>query len=102
MAKHKIGSLNELFEGKVLSTIVDDEKIGVTIIDDKVYAFKDVCTHDNAPLDQGVMEGNVITCPRHGAKFDVTTGAALGLPAVVPINTYKVFLEGMDLYIKTG
>ncbi len=54
------------------------------------YAIDDVCTHDGGPLDQGQLSGKEIECPRHGARFDVTTGRALCLPAVRPVRTYPV------------
>jgi 3-phenylpropionate/trans-cinnamate dioxygenase ferredoxin subunit len=46
-----------------------------------------------------VLEGCRIMCPRHGAFFDVTTGAALTPPAVMPVATFKVRLEGNDIYV---
>jgi 3-phenylpropionate/trans-cinnamate dioxygenase ferredoxin subunit len=64
-----------------------------------LYAIEDVCTHDGGALDQGELEECRIMCPRHGAYFDVTTGAALTLPAVVPLETYAVRLEGDDVFI---
>ncbi|MDQ2993162.1 MAG: non-heme iron oxygenase ferredoxin subunit [Candidatus Eremiobacteraeota bacterium] len=59
-------------------------------VDGTIYAVEDVCTHDGAPLDQGWLDGKCITCPRHGAVFDVTTGAVLALPAVIPLRTFAV------------
>ena len=53
-----------------------------------VHAIADVCTHDDGPLDQGELDGRVIECPRHGARFDVTTGAVLRMPAVTPLATF--------------
>ena len=64
-----------------------------------VYAIEDVCTHDGGELDQGELEGCRIMCPRHGAYFDVTTGAALTLPAILPLPTYTVRVAGDDIFI---
>ncbi len=55
-----------------------------------LFAIDDQCTHDGGPLDQGKLDGKEIECPRHGARFDVTTGRALCLPAVRPVKTYAV------------
>lgn len=63
------------------------------------YAIEDVCTHDGAPLDQGHLEGPCIVCPRHGATFDVKTGEAMTLPAVIPLMTFPVTVEGDDLLV---
>lgn len=59
----------------------------------RIYAIEDVCTHDGAPLDQGRLDGARITCPRHGAVFDVTSGAVIALPAVVPLRTFDVAVD---------
>jgi len=69
-------------------------------VDGDIYAIEDVCTHDGGELDQGWLEGCRIMCPRHGAFFDVTTGAALTLPAVMPVATFKVRLEGNDIFVE--
>jgi 3-phenylpropionate/trans-cinnamate dioxygenase ferredoxin subunit len=65
-----------------------------------IYAIDDVCTHDGGPLDQGVLEGNQIECPRHGARFDVTTGRALCLPAVRPVKTYATRVTGGEIEVE--
>lgn len=69
------------------------KRIAVCNIGGVFYAVDDRCTHDNAPLGQGALDGDVIECPRHGARFEVTTGRALCLPAVRPIATYPVRIE---------
>ncbi len=68
-------------------------------VDGKLYAIEDVCTHDGGPLDQGELEGCRLMCPRHGAYFDVTSGAALTLPAITPVATYAVRTAGDDVFI---
>ena len=68
-------------------------------VDGSIFAVEDVCTHDGGALDQGELEGCRIMCPRHGAYFDVTTGAALTLPAIVPLSTYAVRVEGANIFL---
>jgi 3-phenylpropionate/trans-cinnamate dioxygenase ferredoxin subunit len=68
-------------------------------VDGAVYAVEDVCTHDGGALDAGELEGCRIMCPRHGAYFDVTTGTALTLPAILPLPTYAVRVDGDDIYL---
>ncbi len=63
------------------------------------YAIDDVCTHDGGPLDQGTLEGEVIECPRHGARFDVRSGKVLALPAVRPISAYRLKVEGDHILV---
>ena len=66
------------------------------------YAVDDTCTHDDGPLADGWLEGTAIECPRHGARFDVTTGKVLCLPAAVPIKSYPVKVEGDNVNVNMG
>ena len=66
------------------------------------YAIDDTCTHDDGPLADGWLEGDAIECPRHGARFDVTTGKVLCLPAAVPIHSYPVQVEGDEIKVKVS
>ena len=62
----------------------------------KFFAIGDVCSHDNGPVGDGEIEENEIICPRHGARFDIRTGKATSLPAIVDIPAYPVrVVEGM-------
>jgi nitrite reductase/ring-hydroxylating ferredoxin subunit len=58
------------------------------------YATQSKCTHKQGELSQGKLDGSVVTCPKHGAQFDVITGAVLRGPATVPLRTCKVIVEG--------
>jgi 3-phenylpropionate/trans-cinnamate dioxygenase ferredoxin subunit len=64
------------------------------------YAIDDVCTHDRGPLDQGELIGCEIECPRHGARFDVRTGQATRLPAIIPVKTYPVTVDGDEISVE--
>ncbi len=66
---------------------------------DGFYAIEDICTHDGGPLAEGEIDEHQVICPRHGARFDIRTGAALTLPAVTPVESYPVRVEGNELYI---
>ena len=57
---------------------------------DAIYAIDNLCTHDNGPLGDGSLHGDRVECPRHGALFDVTSGAAKTLPAVRGVGSYPV------------
>ena len=59
----------------------------------KLLAIGDVCSHDNGPVGDGEIEENEIICPRHGARFDIRTGKATSLPALVEIPAYPVRVE---------
>ena len=63
------------------------------------YAIADVCSHDDGPLAEGDVEGHEVICPRHGAHFDLQSGKALSLPAVVDIPAYPVRVEGDEILV---
>ena len=69
---------------------VDGIEIVVVNLDGQFYAVEDVCTHDGGPLGEGKLDGCELICPRHGARFDVRTGAATRMPAIEPAPTYEV------------
>jgi 3-phenylpropionate/trans-cinnamate dioxygenase ferredoxin component len=63
------------------------------------YAVDDTCTHAEASLAEGFLEGTEVECPLHGARFDLRTGAAVWSPAFVPVATYAVRVEGDDVLV---
>jgi 3-phenylpropionate/trans-cinnamate dioxygenase ferredoxin subunit len=77
----------------------DGEALLVCNVAGAFYAIEDQCTHDGGELDQGELDGCRIMCPRHGAYFDVTTGAALTLPAILPVRTYALRVEGDEIFL---
>ena len=66
------------------------------------YALDDVCTHDGGPLSEGPLDpaANTIACPRHGAKFDIRSGAALTMPATKPTKSHQVKLDGDRVLVR--
>lgn len=80
---------------------IDDAAIAVVNVAGRCHAIEDVCSHDGAALIGGdadtpaaFIEGEEITCPRHGARFCLKTGAALSPPAYEPIPTFPTRIEG--------
>jgi len=65
-------------------------------------AIEDVCTHDGQPLTNGPVENCAITCPRHGARFDLKTGRVTALPAVFPVNAYPVRIVDGEVQVDLG
>jgi 3-phenylpropionate/trans-cinnamate dioxygenase ferredoxin subunit len=66
------------------------------------YALDDVCTHDGGPLSAGPVDPQerTIACPRHGAKFDIRSGAALTMPATKPTQAHDVKVEGDQILVR--
>ena len=96
---HPVATRHEIPPGTTKKVDAGGTPLLLCNVDGELYAIEDVCTHDGGPLDQGELDGCRIMCPRHGATFDVTSGAALTLPAVVPVATYPVRLEGEDVFV---
>lgn len=95
-----VARVSAIAPGTTCSVTVDGVPVLLCNVAGILYAVEDVCTHDGGPLDQGELDGRRIMCPRHGALFDVTTGAALTLPAVIPLPTYTVRIDGDDVYVE--
>jgi len=96
----KVAEVGELAPGEKKQIDIDGLEIALFNVDGQYYAIEDVCTHDGAPLAHGKFTGEEIICPRHGARFNVRTGQALCLPAVEPVETYKVKVEGSDILVE--
>jgi 3-phenylpropionate/trans-cinnamate dioxygenase ferredoxin subunit len=95
----KVADKNEIASGTVKVFSVGDHRIALCRVDDVFYAVADLCTHDGGPLGEGELVDHQIECPRHGARFDIETGKALCLPAVLAIPTYKVEARQEEVWV---
>ncbi len=93
---YKIGSIEEATDKKCFEA--DGRKIAVFNIGKEFYAIDNACTHKGGPLCKGELNGNIVTCPWHGAKFNVTTGEVVGPPAMKNEASHKVTVKGNDVY----
>jgi nitrite reductase/ring-hydroxylating ferredoxin subunit len=107
----EIAKVNEISDGKMKHVEVDGKEILIANIGGKFYAINDRCGHMNALLSMGNLTGNTVTCPFHGAKFDVTNGKKLSEPILTPSQemeplpqTWQKFFENVGqlmAHIKT-
>ncbi len=95
----KVARTSDLAPGQKMLVEYDGEPVGLFNIEGEYYAIDDVCTHDGGPLVEGELHGDVIVCPRHGARFSVKTGEVRTLPAYRPVPTYEVKIAGEDILI---
>ena len=97
----KVATVEEIPVGKSKLVEVDFVRVALFNLEGKIHAIEDVCTHDGGPLVEGeILDGCQVMCPRHGARFDIRTGAALSFPAFEATNTYEVKIEGDDVLIE--
>ena len=85
-----IAPQDDVKNGERLFVEIDGLPIVVFNIAGQFFAIGDVCSHDDGPLGDGSLEGYEITCPRHGASFNVRDGKVISLPAIVDIPAYPV------------
>ncbi len=96
----KVAEVAELAPGAKKQIDLDGLEVIVFNVEGEFYAIEDVCTHDGAPLANGRFAGKEISCPRHGARFNVCTGAAMCMPATQPVDTYPVKVEGSAIFVE--
>jgi nitrite reductase/ring-hydroxylating ferredoxin subunit len=78
---------------------VGDRRLAVFNVEGKFYVTDDECTHASASLAEGMLEGDVIECCLHFGAFDVKNGAVKAPPCSIALRTYKVLLQGDDIYV---
>lgn len=96
---YAVADVSEVPNGQRIFLSIGEENIVVFNIAGQLFAMGDVCTHDGGPLGEGELDGYQVICPRHGARFDVRTGKALTLPAVVDAPYYPVRIKDTDIEV---
>jgi 3-phenylpropionate/trans-cinnamate dioxygenase ferredoxin component len=106
MSLIEIAKTAQVPSGTMHAFQVEDKKILIANVDGKYYAINGICTHMGGDLSKGKLEGKIVTCPRHGAKFDVTTGKSVSGPKIAFLKlktqdepAYEVKVEGDSLKI---
>ena len=95
----KAARLHEVPLGRVKIVEIDDEELALCNVDGEIHAIANVCTHDDGPIGEGYLLGDEIECPRHGARFCVRNGQVKTLPAIIPIPTFEVKVEGDEVFV---
>jgi nitrite reductase/ring-hydroxylating ferredoxin subunit len=103
----RVANKSEIGTGKMKKVILDDREVLIVNVEGTYYAVDNLCTHYGGDLSEGVLEGNVVTCPNHGSRFDVTTGKVvsppaepLGRPDIEDLQTYSVKVEDQYIMVK--
>ena len=96
----RVAAVSEIAPGGRLSILVDGVPALLVRLGDEFFAVEDVCSHDGQPLTDGPIGDCSITCPRHGARFDLRTGRPLCMPAITPIETFEVQVRDSDIFVR--
>jgi 3-phenylpropionate/trans-cinnamate dioxygenase ferredoxin subunit len=96
-----VASVESFAPGECRIVDADGTRIAVFNLDGEYHAIEDVCTHDGGELASGCRDGDVIVCPRHGARFSIRTGDALTAPAyeataVFPVRVHDGTVQVRD------
>ena len=97
---HQVAQANDLAPGQVKAVEVEGQTIALFNVDGIFYAIGDTCTHMGGPLSEGSLDGTTVTCPWHGASFDVCTGKNLSPPAPEEVPCYEVKVDGDDIQVE--
>jgi nitrite reductase/ring-hydroxylating ferredoxin subunit len=95
----RVAKLAAVAPGAVIRVEVAGRAIALYNLDGTLYATDEICSHAYASLAEGLVDGETIECPLHGATFSIKTGEALTPPAVEPLATYAVRVEGDDILV---
>ncbi len=96
----KVATIDEMTDERIKCVEVEGQKIALFDVEGELYALSDTCTHRGGPLSEGDLAGAEVTCPWHGARFDVRTGAVIGPPASIDVKSYPVKVTGKDILIE--
>ena len=103
----KVSETSDVPTGKMKSVKIGEKEILIANVDGNFYAMGNKCTHAGGDLSKGSLEGKTVTCPKHGAKFDVTTGKVISGPKVLFLHpkikdepSYEVRVEGKNILAK--
>jgi len=100
--KHRICHVSTVREGTMDAFDLDGEMILVANVDGEWFAIGDTCSHAQASLSEGELDAEecTVTCPLHGAVFDLRTGEALEFPAEEPVVAYSVTVEDDEVHVE--
>ena len=101
MGKIIVGKTSDISPGKMQKVTVDGKEILVMNLDGNYFAMNDTCTHAGASLADGKLDGTILTCDWHGAKFDCKTGKLHAFPAKIKdLDSYKVVVESDNVFLE--
>ena len=105
----KVAEISEVPTGQMKAAKVAGKEILIANVNGIYYAIGNICTHMSGDLSKGMFEGNIVDCPKHKAKFDVTTGKVVSgpkiplmHPKIKDVPNYPIKVDGKDILINIG
>jgi len=95
----KVAAVSDVPEGGTLAVEADKELVCLYNLGGRIYATDDICTHEEASLADGFIEGDCIECPLHQARFHIPTGEVRAPPADTDLRVFPVNVEGTDILV---
>ncbi len=95
----KVCALADVPDEGAVTVEIEDTPVAVVRVGEELFALRDLCSHAEVPLSEGEVYGNTIECWLHGSCFDLRTGKPTNPPATQPVPTYRVKIEGDDVYV---
>jgi 3-phenylpropionate/trans-cinnamate dioxygenase ferredoxin component len=102
MALRKVATIKDLPSGGARTIKLAGRSVALFNVEGTLFAIDNECTHDGGPLGEGVVSNHCVTCPWHGAEFDLRTGRVLTPPAVEDVRSYAVTVSGDDILVEIG
>ena len=94
----KVAKVSDVSEGTGTMVSVEGTEVALFNVGGTFYAINNTCMHRGGPLGEGMLDGNVVTCPWHGWQYDVTSGKGVS-PSHAQVPSYKVKVEGEDVLV---
>jgi len=95
----KLCKADDLAEGKTKLFLIDDQPVLLARHGGDIYALDGICTHDGGDLEAGEIIDGQIECPRHGARFAITTGEVTRMPAVIGLRHFEVLQKNGEVFV---
>jgi nitrite reductase/ring-hydroxylating ferredoxin subunit len=95
----KVAETGDIPVGRMKQVMLDGVPVAIANVAGSFFAFGGACTHDQGPLADGDLEGQIVTCPWHFSQFDVTTGQVVEPPAEEAVRSYPVQVQGDSIYV---
>ncbi len=96
----RVADESALADGEGLGVVCEGRRLALFRTEEGVFALDDVCSHEYALLSEGEVWNGEVSCPKHGSRFNIRSGAVKGLPATLPVRAYPVRVDNGVIYVE--